>query len=152
MARFDFTDRVMKFPSDADILNQMKSGAYDFKGVMVKEDVDWMPSPLPLSYKIGLKAYTPNRILMTVEAGKDGMLVVKNSYYPEWKVKVDKKPGKIYNVNYAFMGIPVKQGTHEVDLYYSKSGFFAGLLLTLAGILLWVIVYIIERKKVKGGK
>lgn len=151
-ARFDFTDRVIKLASDADILNHMKSGAYDFKGVLVKEDVDWMPSPDPLSYSIGLKSYTPNRIRMTVEAGKDGILVVKNAYYPEWKVKVDKKPGKIYNVNYAFMGIPLKRGTHDIDLYYSRAGFYAGLLLTLAGILLWVIVFVLERKKVKGGK
>ena len=130
----------------------MKSGAWDFKGAMVKEDVDWMPSPAPLSYQIGLKSYTPNRIRMTVEAGKDGMLIVKNSYYPEWKVKVDKKPGKIYNVNYAFMGIPVKQGTHEIDLYYSRSGFYAGLLLTLAGAILWLLFYFKERKIFKGEK
>jgi hypothetical protein len=151
-ARFDFTDRVKKFNSDEEILSYMKSGAYDLKGVLVKEDIGLAPSAAPLSYSIRLKEYSPNSIRMTVEAGKDGVLVVKNSYYPEWKVKVDNKPGKIYNVNYAFMGIPVKQGVHEIDLYYSKTGFYCGLFLTLFGILAYIVVFIRERKKVKGGK
>jgi hypothetical protein len=151
-ARFDFTDRINKYASDEDILQFMKSGAYDFKGALVKEDMDWMPSPGPLTYSIGLKEYGPNRIRMKVEAGKDGMLVVKNAYYPDWKVKVDNKPGKIYNVNYAFMGIPLKRGVHEIDLYYSKAGFYAGLLLTLLGIIFYLFVYFRERKTKKGEK
>jgi hypothetical protein len=150
--RFDFTDRIIKYGSDEEILNFMKSGEYDFKGALVREDTGVVPSPNPLSYKIGLKEYTPNRIKMTVEAGKDGMLVVKNSFYPDWKVKVDKMPGKIYNVDYAFMGIPLKQGVHDIELYYSKTGFYSGLLLTMAGILFYIFIYFRERKIYKGEK
>lgn len=150
--RIVFTDKILKYNSNEEILNYMKSGTYDFKGVLVKDDVNLMPSPEPLSYKIGLQLYSPNRIRMVVEAGKDGMLVIKNSYYPEWKVKVDKQPSKIYNVNYAFMGIPLKSGTHDIDLYYSKDGFYLGLLLTVIGILFYVIIYIRERKIYKGDK
>jgi uncharacterized membrane protein YfhO len=151
-ARFDFTDKAVKFNSDGDIIGFMKSGKYDLKSALVKEDIDLAHSAAPLSYNIALREYSPNRIRMTVDAGKDGILVVKDSFYPGWKVKVDNKAGKIYNVNYAFMGIPVKQGTHEVDLYYSKDGFYCGLLLTLLGILAYIIICIAERKHIKDKK
>ncbi|MEI7541839.1 MAG: YfhO family protein [bacterium] len=150
--RIVFTDKIFKYNTNEEILNYMKSGTYDFKGVLIKDDIDLMPSPDLLSYKIGIQSYTPNRIKMIVETEKDGMLVVKNSYYPEWKAKVDNKLNKIYNVNYAFMGIPLKTGTHDIELYYSKDGFYLGLLLTLIGILFYVIIYFRERKIHKGDK
>jgi uncharacterized membrane protein YfhO len=143
---------VIKLDTDGEIISRMKSDTFDFNGVLEKDDMGLSPSTAALSYKIGLKEYSPNRIRMNVEAGKDGVLIVKDSYYPEWKVKVDNKPGKIYNVDYAFMGIPVKQGTHEVDLYYSKTGFYCGLLLTLLGILAYIIIFIRERKTLKDKK
>lgn len=150
--RFDFTDKIIKLGSDDEIFNYMKSGTYDFKSVLIKDNIDIALSLEPLTYTIGLKSYTPNRTRMRVETNKDGLVVVKNSFYPEWKVQVDKKPGKIYNVDYAFMGIPLKSGIHEVDLYYSKDGFFLGLFLTLAGIMFYIFIYFKERKTGKGEK
>ncbi len=148
--RFDFTDRLTKLPDAAGIYNLIKSGNFDFKSVLIKDDIELPYSAVPLSYKIGLSIYSPNRIKMRVECSKDGMLVVKNSWYPDWKVKVDNKAGKIYNVDYCFMGIPLTAGTHDVDIYYSMGGFYAGLLLTLLGLAGYFTIFFIERRK-KGG-
>ena len=145
--RFDFTDRIIKMPGDAEIYNLMKSGGFDYKAALVKDDIDLTQSGEKLTYKIGLSMYSPNRIKMEVTASKDGLLIIKNQYYPAWKVDVDKRTGKIYNVDYCFMGIPVKAGTHELDIYYGLSGFYAGLLLTIAGLAAYILVFILERRK-----
>ncbi|MGD0566603.1 MAG: YfhO family protein, partial [Candidatus Goldiibacteriota bacterium] len=145
--RFDFTDTIIKMPGDAEIYNLMKSGGFDYKSALVKDDIVLTPSGEKLAYKIGLFMYSPNRIKMRVTTTKDGLLIVKNQYYPAWKVEVDKRPGKIYNVDYCFMGIPVKAGTHVLDIYYGMGGFYAGLMLTLAGLGAYIIVFIFERRK-----
>jgi|GEM_PF-1038433 hypothetical protein len=145
--RFDFNDRVIKLPGDAEIYNLMKSGTFDYKTVLVKDDVALTPSDALLSYKIGLTMYSPNRIKMRLTCSKDGILVIKNGYYPAWKVKVDKRPERIYNVDYCFMGIPVKAGEHDLDIYYGSGGFYAGLMLTLLGLAGYVAVFILERRK-----
>jgi hypothetical protein len=145
--RFDFTDRLTKLPGDAEIYNLIKSGNFDFKSVLIKDDIELPYSAVPLSYKIGLLMYSPNRIKMRVTCSKDGMLVVKNSWYPDWKVKVDNKTGKIYNVDYCFMGIPLAAGTHDVDIYYSMGSFYTGLLLTLLGLAGYFTVFFMEKRK-----
>jgi hypothetical protein len=150
--RFDFTDRVIKFTTPEQVLSFMKNGNFDFKAALVSEDFDLKTTTEPLSYKIGLKKYSPNEISMTVEAGKDGLLVIKNANYGQWKVKVDKKHGKIYNVDYDFMGVFLNKGTHEVELYYSKNEFFSGLIITLLGLIFYAGVYIWEKKKKKAEK
>jgi hypothetical protein len=152
--RFEMSDRVINMQTDTEILNYMKSGSYDFRSVISKEDIQGIsPGTGKLDYSAVVERYTPNFVSLRTVSNKDAVLVFKDSYYPDWKVKVDNKEEKLYNVNYAFMGVIVKGGSHKVDFEYSGRTVFTGALLTLLGLVLYAAVFFMEKRRAsKGGK
>jgi uncharacterized membrane protein YfhO len=151
-SRFEMTDRIIKMNNDDEILNFMKSGQFDFSSVIVKDPIDMKPDASLLKYSVNVLKYTPNAIDLDVECGRDAMLVIKNMYYPDWKVKVDNKEKKFYNVDYAFMGLPLKIGRHKVTAYYSRNSFYAGLVMTFMGLLAYLAVLFSGMVKNKGDR
>ena len=79
--------------------------------------------------------------------GCDGMVVLSDTYYPGWKVEVDGKPAKIYEVNLAMRGVFVPQGRHEVEYRYRPASVYAGAAMTLASVLGVYLVSVLTRKK-----
>ncbi|MCX6028482.1 MAG: hypothetical protein NT169_04155 [Chloroflexi bacterium] len=64
----------------------------------------------------------PGRV--TVAATTDGpaLLVVSQMWYPGWQVWVDGRPqGAPLRVDYAFQGVPLPTGTHEIELRFAPS-------------------------------
>jgi len=63
--------------------------------------------------------YAENSIVLSVESKKDGLLVLTDTYYPTWRVKVDDEESKIYRTDYDFRGVVVRHGKHKVLFYNS---------------------------------
>jgi uncharacterized membrane protein YfhO len=71
----------------------------------------------------------------------DGFLVLSDTYYPGWQVFVDGEEAKIYQADYLFRAVPLKQGEHVVEFRYSPSSFRTGLAISLScGIVLCGLV------------
>jgi len=142
-----FLDKVVKLDSDDQILSLLSSERFDLASVATTDNIfiDW--SPEKLQYDLQITEYTPNRIKINLNSNKAGVLVLSNNYYPSWRAKIDGKPEKIYNVDYAIMGIPVDKGIHEIEFYYSRMKILMSLLLTILGILIYVSVYFFETNK-----
>jgi uncharacterized membrane protein YfhO len=62
--------------------------------------------------------YEANRVEVSVEANKDGWLVLTDSYYPVWRAKVDGRKTSIYRANFNFRAIMVPAGRHQVVFEY----------------------------------
>ena len=68
-------------------------------------------------------------------------------YDEGWEITVDGEkiePEKIAN---AFIGIPLSEGEHRIEMKYCPEGFVIGLILTCGAGILFVLLYIIEKGK-----
>jgi hypothetical protein len=69
----------------------------------------------------------------TLEA--PGLLVLADSFYPEWRATVDGVDAPIFATNHLFRGVPVPAGAHRVRFTYRPASLVAGAAASLAGAL-----------------
>ena len=94
-------------------------------------------------------SFSETKLKGTVDAQKDGILFTSISYEKGWNVRVDGKKVEPVEICGALMGIPIEEGHHEIELSYSPEGFIPGLLMTLAAILIFVGLCLLESKRKK---
>jgi len=147
MPRAFILDKVYKVDNDGQELSIMMSDLFDPATVLTTENIPVSTGAEKLQYDLHFTEYTPNKIKIGLETNKAGVLVLSNSYYPSWRVKVDGRLEKIYNVDYMIMGVPVEKGTHEIEFYYDNTKILLSLVLTIIGILIYIFVYFIEIRR-----
>lgn len=81
----------------------------------------------------------PDRVTVAVKARCRGLLVVGDSYFPGWRVRVDGHPGTLLPVYGVLRGVVVPGGMHTVDMIYRPASVIAGISLSLlgAGLAVW---------------
>ncbi len=98
--------------------------------------------------KGGLKvtSYDDTEINGTFTAENDGVLYTSIPHDGGWKAYIDGKEAEITPLKNAFVCIPVTAGEHTLQLKYSPPGFVAGAVITITSIILFVAVWIVEKK------
>ena len=81
--------------------------------------------------------WTPNRLVVEVQARGDGMLIVNQNYYPGWRAK-----GMVVESVRGLVAVKIGPQTTRVELYYRPTSFVVGAALSLfavivAGVFLW---------------
>ena len=79
--------------------------------------------------------YSPSRVTMRANMTCDGMVVLSDTFYPGWYAEVDRHPQEIHEVDLAFRGVLVKQGTHEIRFRYRPRSVLLGAVLTFTGVM-----------------
>lgn len=74
-------------------------------------------------------------------------LFLSDTYYPGWKVTLDRKPSPIYRANYAFRGAMVPAGKHTVTFTYQPNSFTVGIIGSVAGIIACGLLLFLKRSK-----
>jgi uncharacterized membrane protein YfhO len=83
------------------------------------------------------------RVQVQVQTATDGLLVLADPWYPQWKVSVDGRPAELLRVDHAFRGVRVPAGSHQVVFVYQDRAMWLGVALALttavalAGVWLW---------------
>lgn len=88
-----------------------------------------------------------NTIKGDLSLSKDKILCLSVPYNRGWTAYVDGKRQEILNVNYAFMGLSLKEGSHKIEFRYSTPGLGIGVLLFGLSVCILVVIRIIEKKK-----
>jgi hypothetical protein len=91
-----------------------------------------------LGARVSLVEFHEERICIITEAVAPAMVVLSQSYYPAWKAYVDGRPVKLWRANYAFQGLEVPAGRHEVTLRYEDRLFHFGAILSCVGLIAWL--------------
>jgi hypothetical protein len=86
---------------------------------------------------VQLQLNQPNAIDLKVICESSGVLVIADTIYPGWMCHVDGAPCQIHRVHGALRGIELQKGEHDVQLRFSSTSCFYGLLLSLFGITAW---------------
>ena len=86
-----------------------------------------------------------------VTVGKDTMLVATLPEQEGLAAYVDGKKTGIQRVNYQYIGINLKKGTHDIKLHYQLPGIKLAFMITGCGIIAFVaiIIFNIVRKRRK---
>lgn len=90
-----------------------------------------------------------NTVTGNITVDKDKMLVVTLPYQKGWTAYVDGEKTDIQRVNYQYIGINLKKGTHDIKLHYQLPGIKIAFMITGCGIVVFaaIILFNIVRKR-----
>jgi len=82
------------------------------------------------------------RVRFSVQTPAPAMVVIAQSFYPNWRALVDGQPVRLWRANYACQALEVPAGQHEVVLVYRDRAFYLGAALSALSlgvclVLLW---------------
>jgi hypothetical protein len=92
--------------------------------------------PLPANDAVVVERQGINEYRFRVETGESGVLVLSQVHYPGWRATLDGERVPVLDANYAFSGIPVPAGSHEVRFIFDPWSFKAGVAITILSIVM----------------
>jgi membrane protein YfhO len=140
LARMHYHADVVADPGQR--VARLQAGYPLLERAMVEEPVGPLVEPAaPPTVRVVERDHT--RVQVSVRSGGDGLLVLGDPWYPQWRVEVDGRPAELLRVDHAFRGVRVPAGSHQVTFTYQDRALQAGLALSgitslaLAGLWLW---------------
>ena len=105
--------------------------------------------PLPIDALVAGSARIaqeiPERLVVETDAAAPAYLVVSDSFDPGWTATLDGHPAPIHPAYCAFRAVYLPRGKHTVIFGYSPAGFGLGLLASLCGILVGLVLWFLPR-------
>ena len=89
---------------------------------------------------IAFVRYGLNNVALRVRAPVSAVLVLSDVYYPGWRATVDDAPAEILRADYAFRGVSLPPGDHDVEMAFAPWTWTVGLavsVLTWVGLGIW---------------
>jgi hypothetical protein len=84
--------------------------------------------------------YSNNNVVIDASLDGFGILVLTDTFYPGWKVRVDGKESRILQANYFFRGVELSAGSHRIEFVYDPLSFQIGLIISLLTIVFMIAV------------
>lgn len=88
-----------------------------------------------------------NDISCSIQVEERKALVFSVPYSDGWTAYVNGKETEIKKANVMFMSLELEPGEYDIELHYSTPYIKAGLLLTVSGVVLFILVVVITEKK-----
>lgn len=85
-------------------------------------------------------SFASSEITGTVNAEQDRYLVFSIPYSKGWTVYDNGKKVELQKANLMYLGMPIEAGSHEIRLVYRTPGGTAGILVSLAGVILMIFL------------
>jgi len=89
----------------------------------------------------------PNSVRAAWLVGEGGMLRVLESWAPGWEARVNGRPVPVYRADFLFMAVPVPAGSVEVELIYRPRTVTVGLILSIVGLIVLVLLALPARSQ-----
>ena len=91
-----------------------------------------------------IKSYEVNEITILAGTTENGILVLSEVYYPNWKVFVDGVEKPILRCDYSLRGVALEKGNHTVVFKYVDKDFQIGTFITLFALAIVIGGFIIS--------
>jgi hypothetical protein len=102
---------------------------------VVVEDPDRpLPPDAPAAGTARIVVDEPEHVAVETESSGSAYLALADTYDPGWAATVDGRPAPIRPAWVAFRAVFLTPGRHRVDFRYTPAGFYAGLTVSLAGV------------------
>jgi hypothetical protein len=153
-----FMVHAVEFSSDAQTLSRMQQS--DFR----PDETLLLDEPLPLggsnaapqqkpNDQVQITQYQPERVVIDVNAGAPGYLVLTDSWYPGWVATIDGKDAPIVRADYIFRALAMPAGQHTVVFEYKPMSLIWGAVISGLSIIvcigLAIIAYLRARRRLQ---
>jgi hypothetical protein len=131
------------------VLNTYYDESFDpLKEVLLNEEVDFKEST-HFEGTVENVDYRPNHVTVKTSQEGNGFLVLMDSYFPGWTVKVDGQNQPILRANHFYRAVQLSPGQHTLEFDFLPEGLKSGLV--ISGLSLFVIVFgsLVLRKRLK---
>ncbi len=135
-------DRRIVITSGDDSVTDMNFYAY-----MMNEEVLLQVYEVLAANTMEITSFSETRITGSIESGTSGELLFTIPYDKGWAVKVDGETVDTFGWKEAFLAIPLEEGSHEIELSYCPTGFREGLVLSIVGGIVLLIVLTVSGNK-----
>jgi hypothetical protein len=107
--------------------------------------------PFPLSEGAGTgsvlwRLSEPERLVLSVQAPGNGLLVLSEVHYPGWRAWVDGQPVSLLVADHALRAVPVPAGEHLVELRFVPTLWTAGLAVSAVSLVAFAIGLVVLRE------
>ncbi len=131
---------------DRTALDAMTSDSFDPRAVAF---IATAP-PFPVSGgaaggEVTVEARAPERIAIAVRAPTDALLLLSEVDYPGWRATVDAVETPIVRADVALRAVPVRAGTHRIEMVYDPWSVKVGIAVTLLTLIAVMIGLLISR-------
>lgn len=93
--------------------------------------------------QVTITEYKPERVAVTVKTDRAGYLVLADSWYPGWEVRVDGQVTSLYRADYIFRAVPILPGQHRVVFEYRPDSFAIGTVISGLSVIICAIVAVV---------
>lgn len=88
-----------------------------------------------------------NKVKGTISLTEDKLLALSIPYAGGWTAYVDGEKTELLRTNLMYMGLPLSAGEHTIELCYKIPGIGVSLLISAAGIVIFISALVIRRKR-----
>jgi len=88
-----------------------------------------------------------DKIIGDINVTNDGYFMLTTPYSPGFNIKIDGNKVDYEKVDYAFVGFPIKEGQHHIEIEFKAPGKNLALLTSSLGLIAYIAVIIIEKKR-----
>lgn len=124
-------------PDSETLFERLREPAFDPARTALLHAPSGTPLPAGNAEQVGKAVVLERRansVVVATESNHEAILVLADAYYPGWRVTIDGTPGRIVPAYYAFRGVTVPEGHHEVVFEYRPRTFTSGLLISFAAL------------------
>ena len=119
LPRAFFVSKIVLASDNEEAIRRMFEDSFNPSHMAVVENADkklQKVEPATIG-KANIVSYSENKVIIETENSETGFLVLTDSFYPIWKVKIDSRRENIYRADYNFRGVIVPWGKHRVEFY-----------------------------------
>ncbi len=133
---------------EGEALTLIRGGAIDFREEVVLGGCQQTSPPAaPVSRaSVQVERYEPGHVIIQANAEAPAFLVLTDTYFPGWQVRVDRREVPILRANYAFRAVALEPGSHTVEFSYQPLTFRLGLGLSAAAMLGTAMLLVLGRR------
>jgi uncharacterized membrane protein YfhO len=102
------------------------------------------------SAKVSVQQFSPHKVRLEVDAPEAALVVIAQSFYHNWRARVDDQPMPLLRANHAFQAVQVPAGQHQVTLVYQDRLFYYGALLSFLSAAILLGLWLRGRKQAAG--
>ena len=88
-----------------------------------------------------------DRLAGTINVTNDGYFIMTLPYSEGYSIKVDGKKTPYERVDNYFIGFPIEEGNHEIDIIYRAPGKILSIIITIIGFISYITIIIVEEKR-----
>ena len=99
------------------------------------------------SQSLNLTDLSERKLAGHISAEQPRMLFLSVPYSEGWKVKVDDKDSIFYKANHSFIGVPLLEGEHHIQLEYVTPWLKAGIVISVLSVLVFCSYILLDKRK-----